>query len=128
MWLFTLGAFPPFEWSLDDYKEFSSVGYWDKTKFPLFGSGGGDYFLINCDEMSSTYSRIYFYSPTNVNFDGMITYFDSLESLILSVIESYQSEAYYLDESKSLGTNTKLERKIVKKYNPNSEYWKLTEV
>lgn len=123
--LFPLGIFIPFEIALDEFVTHTEGRYWDKNLFPLFGSGGGDYYIIDCQEDSSTFGMIYFYSPTNVDFYGVVTKFDSLNSLIITITECYNSNLYYIDEESYLEVDFKKERSISKKNNSQSNYWKI---
>lgn len=125
LWVFWMGAFTPFEFALEDYREFVAAGYWNEHYFPLFCSGGGDYYLIDCNSLSSTYRRILLYSPSNVDLDGIITVYDSLPQLLQSVIECYKAGAYTVDEKNYLQMNYEIEQKIAKANNPNSEYWRI---
>jgi len=125
--LFPLGIFAPFDLSLDEYLSYTLGGYWNKNLFPLFGSGGGDYHLIDSEKSSHTNSMIYFYSPTNVDFEGTITKFDSLEALIMTLIECYKSKVYSPINESFLEVDFEKEIIISKMYNPKSNYWKIFE-
>lgn len=123
--MFRLGIFPPFEINLSDYGEFRSAGLWDENFFPVFGSGGGDFYLIDCDKSSRTYGMLHYYSPSAVDYKGIITIYDSLESLISTVVRCYESKIYYFSDSGILNINFDLEIPISKSENPKSEYWKI---
>jgi hypothetical protein len=124
---FGLGYFPNFGRSLITYNNYKNH-YWEKAFFPLFESGGGEYYLINCDKLSNDYKTIFFWSPSDEMFEDVISIFDSLNNLIESIIHCYDSGAYYLDENKSLRIDGNKEIEVCTKLNPQSEYWKLFQI
>lgn len=121
--LFNLGIFFPLQDSIVTY-EVRKKG-WPGQMFPLFASGIGEVFLISCDEQDA-HGRIYYDAPSDPEFEGVISIFDSLEALILSVTECYNEGAYYFtDESPYLQIDDGKEKEICTAHNPVSEYWKL---
>jgi len=125
--LFKLGIFSSLSFAIDNYIEYAvQNSYWSKGLFPLFESGGGDYYLIDSNKHSATYKMIFFYSPSNSYFQGVASIFDSLDSLLSSVIECYREKAYYFSpDSPDLEIKPKLEMAIWRKHNPNSEYYRI---
>lgn len=130
MELFKLGIFPPFEISLEEYNDYAwKNNYYEKSFFPLFGSGGGDYFLINCEDESNERGRIYYFTLSSYEFDKWISMYDSLETLIQTITYCYKEGAYSynLEEGPSLQIDIPLEREICRVNNPLSDYWKSLE-
>ena len=128
MEFFRLGIFPPFEVSVQEYEEYSWTNHFYKKEFfPLFGSGGGDYYLINCGNDSKERGRIYYFTLSNYEFDKWISIFDSLAELIQTITDCYKEGAYSYneDEGHFLQIDFTLERKICRRNNPLSDYWKL---
>ncbi|TDW97276.1 SMI1/KNR4 family protein [Dinghuibacter silviterrae] len=124
--LFRLAVFPPFEVAMEDYEQYSQKNvYWEKEMFPLFGSGGGDYYLINCGQNSEEKGMIFYYSPSNYEFDGSISIFDSLETLIQSVTVCYEERAYWFGSDRYLEIDYTIEAEICQARNPLSAYWRL---
>ena len=125
--LFTLGIFVSLNLAIVDYLEQSiHRSYWSKGLFPIFGSGGGDYYLIDTNKRSVTYGMIMYYSPYNPYFQGTLSIFDSLDPCLTCVIECYREKAYYFDHDKPyLQTNAILEMSIKRKHNPKAEYYKI---
>jgi len=126
-WLFSLGAILPAEMAMKIYKmKVGNDKYWDIDKFPLFESRGGEYFLIDIDKNRETYGMIFLYSVGAVDFEVIISMYDSLESLFETIIRCFQQGAYFYNHiTKTLGFNPDLERAIVRKYNPRADYWKI---
>ncbi|TDX02192.1 SMI1/KNR4 family protein [Dinghuibacter silviterrae] len=125
--LFRLAIFPPFEMAVEDYDCYSRQNnYWKKDLFPLFGSGGGDYYLINCSDDPKVRGMIFYYSPTNYESEARISIFDSLQSLVQSVTICYERQAYQYTsgEDKYLDIDYELEAEICRAYNPLSAYWR----
>jgi hypothetical protein len=127
MWIFPMGMFVPIEDSVDRYHYHAGKdGFWQESMFMLFESGGGEMYLIDCDEKSATYRQIFKHDYGAIYYDVIITIYDSLESLFASIVECFEQKAYYFDPSSgSLEADDKLEKEIMKKNNPNSKYWKM---
>jgi len=125
--LFTLGIFVSLNLAVEDYLGRAiHKSYWAKGLFPLFGSGGGDYYLIDTNKRSAHRGMILYYSPSNPYFRGTVSIFDSLDSCLSSILECYRTKAYYFEpDSPYLEIEANSEMAIRKKYNPRSEYYKI---
>lgn len=78
----------PAETARSDYDHYSdSLPYWDENKFPLFASGGGEYFLLETDLGSPDFGMIHYHWVGAVDFDTIITSYDSL--ILSRLIGSY---------------------------------------
>jgi hypothetical protein len=126
LYLFNLGIFDSFDIALNTYNYYTENQYWEKGFFPLFSSGGGDFFLIDTVEPSSTYKKLYYYSPGDPDFNKMITIFDSLENLFTSILKCFSKGVYKYDSNNNLYINYRKETDIYSNCNPESDYWKLT--
>jgi hypothetical protein len=63
LWFFDIGTFPSLEVSILNYEAVAGQdGYWRENMIMLFESGGGEMYLIDCDEKSPTYSMIFIIS------------------------------------------------------------------
>jgi hypothetical protein len=125
MRLFTSAIFPNFNFSYQAHINFSSAGYWEKSHFPIFCSGVGDYYVIECDKTSLSYGKVFYFSPSDPDFEGLIAIYDSLSALIVTAIECYKSKAYTIGILNSLKEDLPAVIEISKLNNPESEYWKL---
>jgi hypothetical protein len=127
LWLFKLGIFCSLDLAISNYLEWTiGAGRGSKTLFPLFESGGGDYYFIETNKHSVSYGMILYYSPSNPDLPGPTSIFDSLDSCLGSIVECYRQKAYYYNpDSSDLEIVWALERAIWKKLNPNSEYYKI---
>jgi len=122
MTLFTNGIFYSLEQSIDVYK-YNALenAHWNRNYFPLFSSGGGDYLLMDLGK-GKFEGAIFLYSPALLYSSTPLTIYDSLEMLLLSVLECYQQKAYdFIDGI--LETDIDMEFSICKKNNPHSKYW-----
>lgn len=128
LYLFNLGIFDSFDIALNTYTYYTQNQYWGKGFFPLFSSGGGDFFLIDTIEGSKTYKKLYYYSPGDPDFNGMITIFDSLESLFISTLKCFSLGGYKYNSNNHLVVNYEIEANIFSNYNPESDYWKLERI
>lgn len=125
--LFTLGIFVSLNLATVNYLGRAiRKSYWSKGLFPLFESGGGDYYLIDTNKRSRKHGMILFYSPSNPFFQGAVSIFDSLDSCLTSIIECYRAKAYYFDpDSSYFDIEGELETAIWRKHNPKSEYYRI---
>jgi SMI1 / KNR4 family (SUKH-1) len=99
---------------------------WDGTMLPLFESGGGEYFLIDCNLLSESYGRIFYHSIGAIDFDLMISIYDSLFDLFLSILECNKQGIYkYEGENAILEVNWGKLFEINKSLNPKSDFWYL---
>ena len=123
--LFPNGIMMPLELSSSLYILDCRVNkFYGKWYFPLFTSGAGDFLLINLEIDSSDFGKIYLYSPAILMSSELMTIFDSIEALFLSVLELYKSGVYKFDQKdKTLEIDYDLEREVIIKNNPNSEFW-----
>ena len=126
-WLFKRGIFMLAERAVELYtKKAGKDGFWNKAMFPLFESRGGDFYLIDSDVHSPTYRMIFFHSIGAVDYDTMISKYDSLETLFETILECFKTRIYHYDpSSKTLEFDPMPERNLSKKYNPKAGYWKL---
>jgi len=126
--LFGLGIFPSFDDAIESYYYYAIKNkYWDCNLFPLFESGGGDFYLIDCSQDSPTYKMILFFSLVDpIVSNGVKTKFDSLLALIQSMLECYQKKIYWYNNSGGgfLEMNYELQLEVFIKNNPRSDYWK----
>lgn len=81
-----------------------------------------DPILIDLSKRSKTRGSIYYFCPNVTLSATPVQIYDSLQSMIESIIECYQKEAYIIDEAGLLDVND-LEQEITRKLNPKSDYW-----
>ena len=124
LWLFNFGIFLPFNISLETYKEAANnVIQWDEYKFPLFVSGGGEFYLVDCNPSSREYGMILYHSIGDIDFDITITKYDSVEAFIKTIHKCYEEKAYNFSDNGAIHFDSKLEHQISVKFNPKSRYW-----
>jgi hypothetical protein len=124
--IFELGIFMPFDRVKLIQQEFANdeLG-WDAAKLPLFEGGGGEYFLIECDAALDTYGCIYYHSIGQVDFDRIISIYDSLYTLFAGVLENNKNGNYTYDAQGILEVEYDRSSQVMKALNPVSGYWKL---
>ena len=126
LWFFNFGVFISFDQAVKTYNALAGKEYYfDKNKFPLFESGGGEIYVIECDSSSANYGVIYYHSFSDVDDEILTTKYDSLMSLINTMTECFLQQAYKY-ENNVLITNHDLQREIAHANNPKSDYWKPT--
>lgn len=116
--------------AIEVYQEFAgSDEFWTNSKFMIFESGGGDMLIMECDVNSICYGMIYEYNLGATDFEVMITIYDSLTSLLDTIIKCYNEKLYSIDPLKGVNRINYdfylREVEISKEYNPKSEFWKL---
>jgi len=125
LWLFDFGAFLPLSEAVKLYSDgVNNVEKWDKSKFPLFVSGGGEFYLLECDPDNKNFGMIYFHSVGDIEIDVIVTKYDSIQAFFASTLKCYEQGAYTFSDEGELVFNFGLECKICSKLNPNADFWK----
>ncbi|MBN9385090.1 MAG: hypothetical protein J0H74_30320 [Chitinophagaceae bacterium] len=127
LWMFKAGAFMSSSRAMQCYKRRAGEDdYWDAYKFPLFESRGGEYYLIDNKKNSTTAGMIFWHSIGAVDFDTIISKYDSLGTLFETILRCFQQGAYsYNKTTRILEFDFDLERRITRELNPGSAYWKI---
>lgn len=126
LWIFNMGIFSPIERAIEIYSgNVDQLPKWEPSMFPLFESGGGEYYLMECDKNKKDYGRIYFHSIGEISFDILISKYDSLSTLIHTIHQCYLHRAYFFDEDDCLQFDFIQEVEISKTINPLSDFWRL---
>jgi|GEM_PF-573515 len=126
--LFTLGVYTSFELSLDTYiSHILKSDFFTPSMFPLFESGGGELFLLECNPISPEYKKILMFTLHDPVFvEPVESKYDSLESLLLTVLECYQKGIYFFSEfggKRVFDIQRLSEVEVATKHNPKSYYW-----
>lgn len=109
--------------AVDTYRTDSLQQHQFETNyFPLFYSGYGDIFLYNLDESSPTYEMISLYSPELLGKNTLETIYDSLSSLLETVIACYEKKIFWIDQG-VLKFDSDAHYKVASELNSNSYYW-----
>lgn len=116
------GVIPPLEYILEILTIQKKHKSWNQSLFPLVVSFAGDFLLYETNKRNRNYGAVYLYSPNLGYVDHLPGYFDSIFSMIDTIIENFESGAFkYLDMSLEIDYDLRAE--ISKKLNPESEYW-----
>lgn len=117
------GVIPTIEYIVDLYSDKTMVEKWSKTRVPVITSFGGDFLLLETGAKNA--GKLYLYCPTFGYVDFLPTYYDSIDSMLRTIISCFELGAYKYDSNEMfLETDTALKFEICRKYNPESEYWK----
>lgn len=128
MFFFDVGIFLPFDYLLEHYNYYGrDHGYWPAHLFPIFGSTGGDFYLIDFSNTAGSQRQIFLYSSSNYEFEGHISIYDSLTQLIVTVTECYRQGAYFytFEDRSAMNIHPDKAYEISKSLNPGSDYWRL---
>jgi hypothetical protein len=96
---------------------------YDEAFIPII-SNGEDFLLYNT-KPGGRQGMIYLYSAAMLYIDRPISYYDSLESMIIATIAAYKNGIYkYNFEERHLDFDFKKLRDLKVSNNPNSMFWK----
>lgn len=102
------------------YRWTSTAGYRIRVTFPIEYFNRGE-----ADSNSRRYRQILKHDYGAVDHEIVTPIFDSLESLFISVLECHEKKAFYFNEKGGLQFDSRLKIPIMKKNNPNSDYWEM---
>lgn len=94
----------------------------DKNVIPLLYSGQGEFLAVPGTSDSNT-QPVFYCSTWNPGFDLYTPIYDSCESMMETIIEYYESNAYFIDQG-VLDKDIEMEERIAAKRNPKAIYWK----
>lgn len=123
--LFDMGIFIDLKKSMEYYSRAAGkLEGWTVSMFPLFESGAGDFYLIECDSASGDYGSIYFHTITSDSGQTSIMAYDSLPALISTIIQCYEKNIYTVSESGFWNSDSDKEYALTRELNPKSkEFW-----
>lgn len=129
-WIFPLGGFFPIQNSIGQYNYYTENDeYWKKSMFLLFESGGGEMYLIECNKSSPQFGMIFKHSDGAIDYEVIISAYDSLRNLITTIVECYKEGAFVCNPKTGVRIPdmkaNRLHISICKKNNPKSDLWKL---
>ena len=118
-----LAFFPGFylmslEESIQTYLELSAKDAWDKSWFPIFASGGGDFYAMNLAiEAQGEMIGYYIYEE-----EPQIEY-NSLESMLQTFKECYKQGIIFQNEQGYLDMDYRKHAEIAHELNPDLKIW-----
>jgi len=121
------GVIPPLRYIAEIIKIEITDQSWRNSLFPLVVSYGGDFLLYETNKRDGNYGKLFLYSPNLGYVDYQISYFDSIGTMIETIVNSFEKKILVYDnETMSLDiTDYSLRSEISKKLNPKSEYWRI---
>lgn len=96
---------------------------YESNYFPLFTGDKENTLLIDLDENSPSYQMISLYSPSLMGQSEPMTIYDSLTTLLGTVITCYDQKAFWINQDK-LEVDNDTHYTIASNLNVNSDYWK----
>ncbi len=94
---------------------------WEEGYLPIFWNGNRDYLLVDCLNKKC---GVYFYSPDEFRFDGIVKKYDTMELLFATVLQCFEVKAYQLGRTlEDIKYDGELVIAISKQMNPESVYW-----
>jgi cell wall assembly regulator SMI1 len=119
--IFPNGIFLSLEESFSAFNVNTEHNYWEKSYFPICANGDGDFILVQLAP-EEDFDRIYWYSPSNTDFDCITSIYDNEFSMINTVIKCYEKGAYFI-KSDLVEVNFEFEFRISRPLNLLSGYW-----
>ena len=97
---------------------------YDPSLIEIISDNGEESILFN-NKIGSHYGKLYMYSVGQLYIGHPISYFDSLETMVKTIIEAYKTEAFKYDaENEWLNISFEKFASIAQKINKKSVYWK----
>lgn len=92
--------FPGYYWqsletSVENYRAFLRSPEWNRAWFPVFASGGGDFYAVICDPSSPDFGRIVGFL---IGEPDQFVEFTGLAAMLDVVASAFEQGAYYLDD------------------------------
>ena len=118
-----LAFFPGFylmslEESIQTYLELRARDAWDKSWFPIFASGGGDFYAMNlAPEAQGQILGFYVFEE-----EGQVEYW-SLKSMLATLKACYEQDIIFRNEQGYLDMDYKKHAEIAHEINPNLKIW-----
>jgi len=113
-----------------EYNHFinSQFEYFLHSYFPIFESIGGEFLVAECNTKSKMCGMILHYDIDNVFMtEGPTPVFDSIPTMIRSIIECYLKKAYIFSKEGNFEIDRELEREIIDAHNPKSKAYKIND-
>lgn len=101
-----------------------SINTGSKFLLPLFASGNGDYVLYQADIKSKDFGCLFLHAPMLTLSEKPVSIYDSLETLLKTVIECYKQGAYRIGDDGTLNVDYNIEQQVSRSINKNAEFWK----
>ena len=118
-----LAFFPGFylmslEESIQTYLELKETDDWEKSWFPIFASGGGDFYAMNLDpESQGQIHGVYVYEE-----EPQVEYL-SLKSMLATLKTCYEQGIIFRNEQGYLNMDYRKHAEIAHKINPDVKIW-----
>ncbi len=96
---------------------------WEPETIPIIGNYKGEYLYLDTNSESDTYKMLLLYSKSALSISPMLTIYDSIESMLETIIECFDSGTFQYMEGKGLVQDIENMFEISKRSNPTSEYW-----
>jgi hypothetical protein len=127
-WFFNFGYMPSLETALEIYTtalRMKNNLYIKDYLFPIFESGGGDFYLLDCAKESPTFGMIFINSFGDFEVGEFVSKYDSIQAFVKTAISCFENKVYRYDENGYLESDLYREIEIGYTLNPLSEYWKI---
>lgn len=112
------GGFFPLDTSIEMYQQHFREQF--PFFFPIFWD---DSFLISLDSKSADYGKVFIYSPSLLILEPQ-SCFDSLAGMIKTFSKCFETGIFGYDDEEFFTSTGDRYWDVMKKMNPNSEYWK----
>lgn len=118
-----IGTIPSLKYAEQVLAEGQKHMGWRATQFPLICSFSGDFVLYETDKNRSDYQCLYLVSPTMGYVDIQPKYFDSVFSMIDTIVLNFETGVFRYEDM-YLEVDYDLNEINSADMNPDSDYWK----
>jgi len=106
--------------SIKEYFSTQKLELYPRHLFPLLTNWGGNIYLVNTDANSPDYQCVFGFSKDRLN---VLKAFTSVNSMILSIIESYRKNILFTADAGRLDVDIFALQALYIELNPDCGYW-----
>lgn len=112
------------EEAMDCYRAFKSDPRWNRSWFPVFSNGGGDFYAVWGKEGPSERGEVVGFL---LGQSEQIVEYESLEAMIRTLSACYDEGVFWLDQNGYLEADDAAQMEIAKRYNPSLPFYQDTD-
>lgn len=112
--------FLPLEDAIAHYWKFVKDLRWEASWFPVFGNGGGDFFVVQCQEIPMEHAPVLGFM---IGTDQIEIEYQSIESMLHTLSECYKRGIYHLSPEGYIESSIHEEAIVSNIINPGLSRW-----
>jgi len=104
-----------------NYVAFKGDDRWDPSWLPVFGNGGGDFFVVVCDRDLKEWGQVVHF---RIDESEHPLEFASIEAMLATVAAAYEEGVYYVDDRGYLEMDDYSYIALATRMNGDAGYWR----